>query len=142
MPLRTGLGPGRYVVNWKNTSDEDGDPATGSFSFYVNTQPNAVDLENDRQLAQIGFEDITATAAAAGTTAAPTTAAVTPIATARPSTAGPTRPPGTTASGISAATPIPTSAATKQDDDDDSSTVYVVVVIAAAGSVAGFAVWR
>jgi methionine-rich copper-binding protein CopC len=142
VPLQAGLGPGRYVVNWKNTSDADGDPVTGAFSFYISTQPNAVDLENDRQLAQIGFEDVTATAAAGGATASPATSAITPIATLPPSTAAATRPPGTSSPGISAATPIPTTTAATQDGGGSSSRVWVVGVIVAVVLVAGFAAWQ
>ena len=39
VPLKDSLTPGRYVVNWANTSDDDGDPATGAFSFYLNYAP-------------------------------------------------------------------------------------------------------
>ena len=57
VPLQPDLADGRYVVHWNNVSDEDGDPAEGAFSFYVNYEPNAVDLENDEQLGQIGAEE-------------------------------------------------------------------------------------
>ena len=67
--LQPGLTAGRYVVNWKNVADGDGDPATGAFSFYIGKQPNANDLENDQQLEAVGFEEETA---GAGTTTAGT----------------------------------------------------------------------
>lgn len=70
VPLQADLDDGRYVVNWKNLSDADGDPKEGAFSFYINYQPNAVDLENDSQLEGIGAEDDeTPTADATSTTA-------------------------------------------------------------------------
>ena len=65
VPLQPNLPPGRYVVNWKNVSDDDGDPAEGAFSFYIRTQPSSTDLANDRQLAQIGVEEETPPANAA-----------------------------------------------------------------------------
>ena len=34
-----------------------GIPTEGAFSFYVNYEPNTVDLENDRQLELIGAEE-------------------------------------------------------------------------------------
>ncbi len=33
--LKSGLGPGKYTVNWKTVSADDGDTATGSFVFTV-----------------------------------------------------------------------------------------------------------
>jgi len=57
VPLQPDLPPGRYVVNWKNVSDDDGDPAEGAFSFYIRNQPTAADLANDQQLAQVGAEE-------------------------------------------------------------------------------------
>jgi methionine-rich copper-binding protein CopC len=57
VPLQGGLPDGRYVVNWTNVSDADGDAAEGAFSFYINYRPNAVDLENDAQLEAIGAEE-------------------------------------------------------------------------------------
>ena len=144
VPLQTALAPGRYVVNWTNVSDDDADPAEGAFSFYINTQPNAVDLANDKQLAALGFEDVTATAAAGGastpapsgtTTAASTTAPVT------------TRPVGTTASGtqspgISAATPIPTTTSTSTSGGSDNTNLYVAIGAAIVGLVIGFGAWQ
>ncbi len=47
--LQPNLNPGRYVVQWKNVSDEDGNPAEGAFSFYIRSQPNAVNLQNNAQ---------------------------------------------------------------------------------------------
>ena len=76
VPLQPDLAPGRYVVNWKNVSDDDGDAATGAFSFYIRSQPTAADLANDQQLAQIGAEEETPSANAS------------PAATARPGATG------------------------------------------------------
>lgn len=61
VPLQPDLPDGRYVVNWNNVSDDDGDPLEGAFSFYVNYQPNTVDLANDEELALIGEEGTPAT---------------------------------------------------------------------------------
>jgi methionine-rich copper-binding protein CopC len=96
VPLQADLPPGRYVVNWKNVSDADGDPAAGAFSFYVKTQPNAVDRQNDEQLAAIGAEaeTPTATTAASGTpapakpTAAATGGAARPTVAVAPASSG------------------------------------------------------
>lgn len=137
VPLQPGLEPGRYVVNWKNTSDDDGDPAEGAFSFYINKQPNAVDLENDRQLTQIGFEDVTATAAAGGAT--PTMTSASTPAAGTTTAAGATRAPATT----SAATTTPTISAAKGDEGGgDNTAIYVVVALAVAGAIAGLGAWR
>jgi methionine-rich copper-binding protein CopC len=137
VPLQTGLGPGRYVVNWKDTSDADGDPVTGAFSFYINTQPNAVDLENDRQLAQIGFEDVTATAGTSSTATASTPApAGTPAS--RPTTAAS----GTQSPGVSAATLIPTSTSTSTGSDGNNTVAYVIIAAIAIIVVVGLGVWQ
>jgi hypothetical protein len=96
-PLRPGLPAGRYVAHWTNVSDEDGDPAEGAFSFYIEKQPSADDLANDRQLESVGAEpESTApaeTPAAGGTAssttaAAPTQTAATPTAAPQPSEGG------------------------------------------------------
>ena len=88
--LQPDLTAGRYVVNWTNTSDEDGDAAKGAFSFYLNYQPNAVDLANDAQLATVGFEDVTAEA---GTTVAEQTPTLGGSAVSGTPTAEPVTPP-------------------------------------------------
>ncbi len=97
VPLKPNLPAGRYVVNYKNVSDGDGDPFAGAFAFYVQTPPTTVDKANDAQLAQIG---------APGTPGAQTTtgAASSPAATAAPSiasaqTAVPTAVPATATGG-------------------------------------------
>lgn len=85
VPLQPDLAPGRYVVEYKDVSDADGDPFNGAFSFYIQTQPTAVDRANDAQLAQIGAEEGTpgtdASASAGTPGAAPTTRAATAPAT-------------------------------------------------------------
>ena len=121
--------PGRYVVNWKNVSDADGDPRAGAFSFYVSKQPNANDLENDKQLESVGAEAETP-AAGSTTTAATPRPAVTTVA-------------GTQSPGISAATPGPTT--TSPSSGGGSSTTATYSIIAAAvvgGAVVGFAGWQ
>jgi methionine-rich copper-binding protein CopC len=143
VPLQAGLEPGRYVVNWTNVSDDDGDPINGGFSFYINTQPNAVDLANDKQLAALGFEDVTATAAAGGaSTPAPggtTTASTAVRVTTRPAS---TTASGTRSPGISAATPIPTTTSTSGTGGSDHTNLYVVIGAAIVGLVIGFGAWQ
>jgi methionine-rich copper-binding protein CopC len=115
--LQPGLSPGRYVVRWKNVSDADGDPAEGAFSFYIGQGPNAVDLENDRQLEQIGAEEETPQATGTSATAAATSAA----------TPGTTRP---------AATATPASAGASGDGDSNTG-LWVLLGVVAAGIVVG-----
>ena len=95
VPLQPALAPGRYVVNWKNVSDEDGDSATGAFSFYVQAQPTPADLVKDTQLEAVGAEEETpgavttpptGTTPTIGSPAAATAAAPTASATAAAST--------------------------------------------------------
>jgi hypothetical protein len=124
-PLQSGLAAGRYVVRWTNVSDDDNDPAEGAFSFYIQKQPGADDLANDRQLESIGAEPETTASAetpAAGGTASSTTSAA------------PTR---------TSATPA---AASKSGDGGNGNTAfYVVVGVIAAAAVlaaAGFAYAR
>ena len=124
VPLQADLQPGRYVVNWKNISDADGDPKEGAFSFYVNKQPNAVDLQNDKQLEQIGFEPETP---AAGTTPAGATPAATT---------------GTREPAISAATPGPTPASTNNDSGSNTGLYIIVAAAAIAGIIVGFGAWQ
>jgi len=78
--LQAGLTAGRYVVNWNNTSEDDGDPLSGAFSFYVTTKPTAAQLAADQQLAAVEANELaTATADAAG--------AATPVVVAAPAVA-------------------------------------------------------
>ena len=138
--LQADLTAGRYVVNWKNVSDADGDAATGAFSFYVAKQPNANDLENDKQLASVGFED--ETAAAGTTTPAPN---ATPAAgtTSAPSTPRPvtTSVAGTQSPGISAATPVATAATLGSGSSSDTGMYVTIAAIVAGVAVLGFAGW-
>jgi methionine-rich copper-binding protein CopC len=115
-PVQPNLPPGRYVVRWKNISDEDGDAAEGAFSFYVGVQPTETDLAADRALESIDEEETPQ--------ASPTGARTAPAAT----------PPSASAT----ATP-----ATDDDDDDGGNTglivgivVVVVLVAVAAGGAA------
>jgi methionine-rich copper-binding protein CopC len=120
VPLQPNLAAGRYVVNWTNVSDDDGDPATGAFSFYLNYTPNAVDLNNDAQLEKIGFEEEETPGADAtpGTTSAATTTGQTAAATPAPAATAATSP---------AATSTPPSS---DDDDDSNRTQYIIAAIA------------
>ena len=127
--LQPSLSPGRYVVNWKNVSDGDGDPATGAFSFYVGKQPNANDLENDKQLASVGVEAETPAAESSPTAATP-----------RPAT---TSVAGTQSPGISAATPRPTTTSSSGDAGSSNTATYIIIAAAVIGGVLiGFAAWQ
>jgi methionine-rich copper-binding protein CopC len=126
VPLQGGLPPGRYVVHWKNVSDDDGDPAEGAFSFYVNTQPTAADLADDKRLEQIGAE--AEAPAATGTPATTATAAATT---------------GTREPAISAATPLPTTAAAGGDGGGSDTGTYILIAAAIlGGALIGFAGWQ
>jgi methionine-rich copper-binding protein CopC len=117
VPLAPNLPPGRYVVEWKNVSDEDGDAAEGAFSFYIGVQPTAEQLAADAELAEI--EDVN--------TPTPTTSAATPGTT----PAGTTPPVSSTA--------VPPNAG--EEDDGGSGTaiaIIISVVAVAAGLVIGF----
>lgn len=125
VPLQPDLAPGRYVVNWRNVSDEDGDEATGAFSFYVQTPPNEIDLRNDEELALIGEEDAaTATPAAVATATAETT----------PGQGSPTA--ATTTAVTPAATSAPDGADDGDEDGSDSGLVIVIVTVIVVGVVA------
>ncbi|MEX2227497.1 MAG: copper resistance CopC family protein [Dehalococcoidia bacterium] len=64
--LPASLPVGRYVVEYKNVSDADGDPWDGAYAFYVGREPTAEELAADEAL--IGEEEnATATAEAAST---------------------------------------------------------------------------
>jgi hypothetical protein len=123
VPLQPNLDPGRYVVNYKNVSDEDGDPFNGAFSFYLNYQANAVDLENDRQLEAVGAE--LETPGATSSPAGNPTASGTAVATQPTRAATPTTSPGNTGGG-----------------GDNNTTIYIVVGGVAVGIVIGFGIWR
>jgi hypothetical protein len=119
VPLEPDLSPGRYVVRWTNVSDVDGDPAEGAFSFYLNAEPNTVDLQNDEQLEQIGAED--ETPVADETLEADATS---------PATAGPSQP---------ESSPTLQPIGGPEGDvieDDDGVTALVVIVIVAVVAVA------
>ena len=87
--LRPNLPPGRYVVRYKNVSDEDGDPFEGAFAFYVGRQPTAAEVAGDAELEAIGAEDETPGATQAAST--PTRVAIGSTVTA-PATASPSVP--------------------------------------------------
>jgi len=95
------LEPGRYIVEWMTTSDEDGDDATGAFCFYVAVGPTA---EQAAECAAFG-EDEDAPTASQGTL--------------QPTDAGPTAP---------SATDAP---ADGGDEDDESNTGLIVGIIVA-----------
>lgn len=115
--LQPALPPGRYVVNWHNVSDADGDPLDGAFSFYIQNEPTASDLEDDQRLALIGQEETPQ--ATAETSPAPTTAPVT---------------------SAPAASPTAT-AATSSGGGGSNTTVYVVVGVLAVAAVGAAGAW-
>lgn len=122
--LQPELTPGRYVVNWTNVSDEDGDPAEGAFSFYIaDYTPTTVDLANDAQLELVGAEE-----------------GETPSTGDTPVSSGDTPSSAPTSVRTSGATSTATSGAEAGDDGDDgdgNGTLIVIVVVAvAAGAVA------
>ena len=45
------LAAGRYLVSWSNLSAEDGDEDMGSYPFYVEREPSAAELDEDREMA-------------------------------------------------------------------------------------------
>lgn len=112
--LNPNLGPGRYVVRWKNVSDSDGEAAGGAFSFYVELQPSVEDLAADQELAEIGAEE---------EPPEPTSGASTPSGAA-------TEPP-----------PTSTAVAPPTADDDSGSRIILVTVaaIVIAGTALGLA---
>ena len=66
VPLQANAGNGRYVVNWNNTSEDDGDALSGAFAFYVGAGPTAAQTAADQQLDAIETNVLaTATAEAA-----------------------------------------------------------------------------
>ena len=101
--LQPNLPAGRYVVHWKDVSDDDGDPAEGAFSFYVQTAPNTVDLANDKQLELIGAEPTGTPGADQSPSASAIASTSTPVASAsaRPSTAAAVSPVATLVAGSS-----------------------------------------
>ncbi len=134
--LQPDLTPGRYVVSWNNVSDGDGDPATGAFSFYVGKEPNANDMENDKQLESVGFEEETAGAGTTTPGATTTSAPSTP----RSVTTSVT---GTKSPGISAATPLATAGSSSNSDNGGDTATYVIIAaVVLGGAVLGFAGWQ
>jgi methionine-rich copper-binding protein CopC len=128
--LQSGLGAGRYVVNWNNTSADDGDPLEGAFSFYIQTQPTAADLAKDEELTHVGEEE----------EATPTAAAVSPTAEAT-ELAAPTPGPITSPEPNLIA-PAPTGGAlpatgTGPSRASDRSTTWLVLAVVVAAGGAG-----
>jgi methionine-rich copper-binding protein CopC len=122
VPLQPSLPPGRYIVEWKNVSDVDGDPFAAAFAFYVATQPTEADLAADRQLAEEeGAGEGTPTAGAASPS---------PVV-------------GTAVSASPQATS--TRAATAGTDDDggnDSAIWFIIIGGVIAGAAIGFGGYR
>lgn len=99
--LPPGLPAGRYVVQYKNVSDVDGDPWEGAFAFYVGRQPTDAERALDEELAAQEEEEPTPTIAAT---------------------------PGDTPTAASAATATPSQ---PDDDDDTGGDLLVFVVVGA-----------
>ncbi len=132
VPLQPNLTPGRYVVHWKNVSDDDGDPATGAFAFYVRTQPNTVDRANDAQLATVGAEqEVTPgtdqtpgpTAVASGTASTPAASASATSAVATSTRANPTV--------------VGTATSAKPEGGGGHTVLYVTIAVVAIVAVLG-----
>lgn len=121
--LLPNLPDGRYVVNWTNLSDGDGDRNRGAFSFYVNHVPTEVDLANDAALEAIGPDE--ATPAATPTSSA---GEETVVLTATPEP-------------VLSPTAISTPEGGEQDDGSDSNGLLIAVVgvVAVVGVLGGAA---
>ena len=59
--LQPNLPPGRYVVSFKNVSDEDGEADHGQFAFYVGTGPTAAQKPLDAKLQITAKSETTST---------------------------------------------------------------------------------
>jgi methionine-rich copper-binding protein CopC len=112
--LPADLAPGRYIVDWMNLSDEDGDEDAGKFCFYVAVQPTP-----EQQAECAAFEEAEggATPTAGGATA-----------TAAPATSVPTEPAGTS--------PTATPEDTSEDEDDGGTSTGLIIGGVIAGVVA------
>lgn len=119
--LRPNLPPGRYLVNWKNVSDADGDPFSGAFAFYVAVQPSPADQAEDASLATA--------AAGEGGTPQPTQTPGTPAVT---SAAATVTPPAVVLTAVAVAT--------KGDGGDHNrrnAIIAAVAVVAGGAAVLG-----
>jgi hypothetical protein len=129
-------------VNWNNTSADDGDPLSGAFAFYMNTQPTEANLAADQQLAAVeGNQLATATAEAnAQATQTATAGAPAPVVTV-PVASTPVA--STPVARLSAAAPSgalpPTGSGTGQAGgafaSNTSATFVSIVVLAVAGTM-------
>jgi methionine-rich copper-binding protein CopC len=128
--LQSGLGAGRYVVNWHNVSSDDGDAAEGAFSFYIQTQPTAADLAKDEELTHVGEEEeATPTAEAASPTAKATELAA-PTAAAAPTEVPPLIAPAPTGGAL------PATGTGASGTDSNSAIWLVLALFVATGGVA------
>jgi len=115
--LTANLPVGRYVVEYKNVSDSDGDAFEGSYAFYVGREPTSAERAADAELGSAPEEEATPTAAA--TTSAPTTKA--------PTAGVPTT------SGVTA---VASPSAQPSDDDDSGGDLTMILVVSAIVLVA------
>jgi methionine-rich copper-binding protein CopC len=120
VPLAPDLPPGRYVVEWKNVSDADGDAADGAFSFYIGVPPTAEDLAADAELAEI--EEVNTPTPGGATTPEPGGSPTASSDDNTPNTSSTATPP--VASG----------------DDDGGSSAAVAVIVGIMAVAAGLAV--
>lgn len=123
------LPPGRYVVQWRTFSDEDGDTDEGAFCFYVDTTPTADQLA---ECAQFDLEQEAPT-----TTPGPGGAPTTPPAELTATSPAPTATPEPLVS--------PTAVVSGNDDDGGANTGLIIGVIiaavVAAGAIGGGVYW-
>lgn len=133
--LQSGLGAGRYVVNWNNTSADDGDPLEGAFSFYIQTQPTAAQLSADEQLAQVGAGELATATAQAADDATATAAAAAPAPT-QPASAPTTAP---TSPAVIAPAPtggaLPSTGTGPSRADNGSAMWLVLALLVATGGI-------
>jgi methionine-rich copper-binding protein CopC len=121
VPLQPSLPPGRYVVEWKNISDADGDPFAAAFAFYVGTEPTEADVAADRVLAE---EE--------GAEETPSVEAATPSPVV-----------GTAVSASPQATSTRAAAAGNDDDGGNDSAVWFIIIGGViAGAAIGFGGYR
>lgn len=110
--LQPNLPQGRYIVQYKNVSDADGDPWAGGFAFYIGVEPTAEQLAADAQLEPEEEE-----------TPPPTQ----PAATSEPA--------GTP---LASATAVPPNSGDDDDDGGGGTTWIILGAVIAVGIAAGF----
>lgn len=122
--LQPNLAAGRYVVQYKNISDEDGDRFEAGFAFYVGVVPTAEQRAADALLdpAEISVTQ-TFVAGGAGT-----------------STPGASESPGSGTAAAPAASPTAGDSSSNDDSGSVTTTIIVVAVVVAGGLVGFFGI--